>query len=167
MSMDAFVAILTPDFNSSKWTDHEVGVAVARDVLLIPIERGESPYGFLSKYQALSSRGLMVKDVAAEVFRTISSNERTKGRMIESLTRTISTGSDIFEARSRIEMLSNVQGVGVEDWERVRENVAGNALLRSSQLVLESLNEVLRNKRLAPIELGSSTLGSSDDEIPF
>src|SRR5262249_30091570 len=37
MSMDAFVAIITPDFNSSKWTDQEVGLAVARNVLMIPI----------------------------------------------------------------------------------------------------------------------------------
>ncbi|MEI9925036.1 MAG: toll/interleukin-1 receptor domain-containing protein [Bradyrhizobium sp.] len=97
MSMDAFVAILTPDFNSSKWTDQEVGIAVARDVLQIPINRGENPYGFLSKYQALVSKGLVVKDVAAEIFRTICTNVRTKGRMIESLTRTISTGSDALK----------------------------------------------------------------------
>ena len=138
MSMDAFVAILTPDFNSSKWTDQEVGIAVARDVLLIPVDRGEHPYGFLSKYQALSSKGLVAKDVAAEVFRTICTNARTKGRMIESLTHTISTGSDVSEVLFRIETLNGIEGVAVEDWERVRENVAGNTVLRSAQSVLDS-----------------------------
>src|SRR4029077_1769210 len=64
MSMDAFVAILTSDFISSKWTDQEVGIAVARDVLLIPINKGQDPHGLLAKYQALSSKGLLVKDVA-------------------------------------------------------------------------------------------------------
>jgi hypothetical protein len=87
VSMDAFVAILTFDFNSSKWTDQEVGIAVARNVLLIPINKGMVPYGFLSKYQALSSNGLMVRDVAAEIFRTIATSQRTKGRVIESLER--------------------------------------------------------------------------------
>ena len=85
ISMDAFVAILTPDFNSSRWTDQEVGIAVARNVLLIPINKGENPYGFLSKYQALSTSGLTVKEVAAEVFRTVAASQRTKGRVIESL----------------------------------------------------------------------------------
>lgn len=167
MSMDAFVAILTPDFISSKWTDQEVGIAVARDVLLIPINRGQDPYGFLSKYQALSSKGLVAKDVATEVFRTICMNPRTKGRMIESLTRTISTGSDVSEVLFRIEKLNGVEGVGVEDWERVRENVAGNIVLRSSKQVLDSLNGILREKKLAPIELGGPKPKSLDDEIPF
>jgi hypothetical protein len=167
ISMDALVAILTPDFNSSKWTDQEVGVAVARDVLLIPINAGESPYGFLSKYQALSSKGLRAKDVAVEVFRTICTNARTKGRMIESLTRTISTGSDVSEVLFRIDKLNGIDGVGIEDWERVRENVAGNAVLRASQAVLDSLNRILREKELARIALGDFKPKAPDDEIPF
>jgi TIR domain-containing protein len=167
MSMDAFVAILTPDSISSKWTDQEVGIAVARDVLLIPISKGQEPYGFLSKYQALSSKGLKARDVAAGVFRTICGNTRTKGRMIESLTRTISTGSDASEVLFRIEKLNGVEGVGVEDWERVRENVAGNAVLRSSQQVLERLNEIFRERKLSPIEFGQSQPKSLDDEVPF
>jgi TIR domain len=167
MSMDAFIAILTADFKSSDWTDHEVGMAVARDVLLIPINKGENPYGFLSKYQALSTSGLLVKDVAAEVFQTICANQRTKGRMIESLARTISTGADDSEVLFRIEKLNGIEGVGVEDWERVRENVAGNSVLRSSQPVLDNLNAILREKNLAPIDLGSPKPKSVDDEIPF
>jgi hypothetical protein len=167
MSMNAFVAIITPDFSTSKWTDQEVGIAVARDVPLIPINKGENPYGFLSKYQALSSKGLTVKDVASEVFRTICANARSKGSMIESLTRTISTGSDVSEALFRIEKLNGIDGVGIEDWERVRENVAGNGVLRSSRGALDSLNGILREKKLAPIEPGEAKPKPSDDEIPF
>jgi hypothetical protein len=103
---------------------------------LVPINRGENPYGFLSKYQARSSKGLVAKDVAGEVFRTICSNPRTKGRIIESLAGTISTGSDVSEVLFRIEKLNGIEGVGVEDWKRVRENVAGNAVLRSCQYVI-------------------------------
>ena len=106
-------------------------------------------------------------DVAAEVFRTICTNPRTKGRMIESLTRTISTGSDVSEVQFRIKKLNGIEGVGVEDWERVRENVAGDAVLRSSQQVLDGLNEILRERKLAPIELGGPKPKSLDDEIPF
>ena len=167
MSMDVFVAILTSDFNSSKWTDQEAGIAVARDVLMIPINKGENPYGFLSKYQALSSKGLLARDVAGEVFRTISTGARTRGRMIESLSRTISTGSEAAEVLFRIERLNGIEGVGIEDWERIRENVAGNAVLRSSKLVLDSLNGILQEKNLTPIELGAPEPKSLDDEIPF
>ena len=52
-SMDAIVALLTEDFNSSKWSDQEVGVAICRRVPVIPIRLGMDPYGFIGKYQAL------------------------------------------------------------------------------------------------------------------
>lgn len=168
MSMDGFVAIITSDFNSSKWTDQEVGIAVARNVLLIPINKGQNPYGFISKYQALPSKGLTVRGVAAEVFRTISANPRTRGKMIDSLVRTISAGSESTEVLFRIERLNSIEGVGIEDWERVRENVAGNAAIRSSQDVLNSLNAILEDKGIVPVALeGDRSRSEIDDEIPF
>ena len=80
---------------------------------------------------------------------------------------TISTGSDISEVLFRIEKLNGIEGVGIEDWERVRENVVGNVLLHSSQPLLGRLNEILREKNLSPIELDGAKLKSLDDEIPF
>lgn len=50
-SMEALCAVLMPDFNKSKWTDQEVGVAVGREILIIPIRRDMDPYGFIGKYQ--------------------------------------------------------------------------------------------------------------------
>ena len=76
-----------------------------------------------------------------------------------------STGSDVSEVQFRIKKLNGIEGVGVEDWERVRENVAGNAVLRSSQQVLDGLNEILREKKLAPIELGGPKPKLLDDEM--
>jgi hypothetical protein len=166
-AITGFVAHATPDFNGSKWTDQEIGVAVARGVLMIPIDRGAKPYGFLEKYQALPSKGLLAGDVAAEVFRTICANAHTKGRMIDSLTRTISTGSDVSELLFRINKLYGIEGVGVEDWERIRENVAGNNVLSSSRPVLDRLNLILLEKKLEPIEIGGPKSKSLDDEIPF
>lgn len=167
MSMDAFVAILSPDFNASKWTDQEVGVAVARDVLMIPIDRGLTPYGFLAKYQALPSKGLRARAVAEEIFRTIATNPRTWGRMIESLTRTIASGSDVTATLFRLENLAGIRGVGVEDWERIRENIASNVTLRNSPELVSYINIILSAHSLDPIELGGAKATSDDDEIPF
>lgn len=54
-SMDGFVAILTEEFHNSLWTDQEVGFALARGVPVIALRIGEDPYGFLGKFQALST----------------------------------------------------------------------------------------------------------------
>lgn len=54
-SMDAFLAIMTENFHDSEWTDQEVGFALARGVPVIALKLGKPPYGFLGKFQALSS----------------------------------------------------------------------------------------------------------------
>ncbi|SCX50290.1 toll/interleukin-1 receptor domain-containing protein [Nitrosospira sp. Nsp1] len=54
-SMDGFVALMTEGFHDSVWTDQEVGYAVARGVPIIPVRLGKDPYGFIGKFQALSS----------------------------------------------------------------------------------------------------------------
>ncbi len=52
-SCEACLAVLAPGFRESAWTDQEVGWSMARNVLVIPVEYGLNPYGFLGKYQAL------------------------------------------------------------------------------------------------------------------
>jgi len=54
-SMDGFVALMTTDFHDSDWTDQEVGFAFARGVPFIAVRLGKDPYGFIGKFQALSS----------------------------------------------------------------------------------------------------------------
>ena len=52
-SMDLLVALLTPEFSESNWTDQEVGVAIGREIPVVPIRLGKDPYGFIGKYQAI------------------------------------------------------------------------------------------------------------------
>ncbi len=54
-SMDGFVALMTEGFHDSNWTDQEVGYAVARGVPIIAVRLGQDPYGFIGKFQGLSS----------------------------------------------------------------------------------------------------------------
>lgn len=72
-SMDALTAVIMPGFKESDWTDQEVGVAIGRDVLVVPIMKGQAPYGLFGKYQGLKARqGLTVGAVAHEVYRSSS-----------------------------------------------------------------------------------------------
>lgn len=43
-TMDAFVAILMPGFKESNWCDQEIGFAVGKGVLIIPVRKGLDPY---------------------------------------------------------------------------------------------------------------------------
>lgn len=53
-SMDAFVALVTEDFNASEWTNQEIGFSYAFDIPRIYINLGDNPKGFAAKFQALS-----------------------------------------------------------------------------------------------------------------
>lgn len=71
-SMDALVAILTPGFGESKWTDQEVGVAIGRHVPIVSLKAGLDPYGFIGKYQALACKGKTFDLVAGDVIEILA-----------------------------------------------------------------------------------------------
>ena len=81
----------------------------------------------------------------------ISTHRQSQGGLIELLVRTIASSKDVSEALFRIQLLSEVDDVGREHWERVRENVAGNPMLRTSPRVLIALNQTLLAKGLAAL----------------
>lgn len=53
-SMDALVALMTEEFHDSNWTDQEVGFAFGRGIPIVAVRLGKDPYGFISKFQALT-----------------------------------------------------------------------------------------------------------------
>lgn len=52
-SREIFILLLTKHFHGSKWTDQEVGMAIALKKTILPLQRTVSPYGFVSDYQAI------------------------------------------------------------------------------------------------------------------
>jgi TIR domain len=70
---DVLVAYVTPDFNASRWTDQEVGWALGRGVIVIPLKAGTDPYGFFGAYQAVAlGKDQRTWEVAVAVTRAIA-----------------------------------------------------------------------------------------------
>jgi hypothetical protein len=84
-SMHALVALLTPDFHESKWTDQEVGFALGKGVLVIPVRLGLDPYGFIGKLQGSSSKLDAPDTLASGVVDLLLKNKTTAGTMREAL----------------------------------------------------------------------------------
>jgi hypothetical protein len=168
MSMNSLAAILSDDFSASKWTDQEVGVAVARDVLVIPISKGVQPYGFIAKYQSVNSANLTVGEVAAKVYKTICANQKTRDEMVECLTSTVSSSPNIADAIFKVGLLADVTDVPTGNWEKVRENVRATATLRDSREFVDALNAALIKRGVSTMAVGSKELTKDlDEEIPF
>lgn len=71
-TMDAFVAIHTPGFSQSYWTQQEVGFAVGKGVKIISLRMGEDPTGFISKHQALPRGRKKAEEIAVEIDRLLT-----------------------------------------------------------------------------------------------
>jgi len=82
-TMDAFIAVHTPGFSQSFWTQQEVGFAVGRGTKIISFKMGEDPTGFISKQQALARRNRTAEKIAEEIDRLLSEDARTVDRLAE------------------------------------------------------------------------------------
>ncbi len=82
-TMDALVAILTPGFRDSVWTNQEIGFALGRGVKIISLRLGEDPPGFISAEQAIPQQQRMAVDIAPVIVGLLSDDERTTMRMAE------------------------------------------------------------------------------------
>ena len=63
-TMDALTAFLTPDFVASKWCDQEVGVAVGRNKLVVPVQPSGILTAFSESIRGLNAKGLTAPSVA-------------------------------------------------------------------------------------------------------
>ncbi len=166
LTMDGLVAIISNDFGDSNWTDQEVGFAVCRDVLVIPLSKPCNPYGFIEKFQSLHTAGKSVGEVAEQVFKSICSNNRTREKMIQSLVKTISAAPSVEIATFRLDKLANISDVDLAHWESIRENVRAHETLNASDSFLNKLNDILIKLGIEAI-LTEVATDDSDDEIPF
>jgi len=165
-SMDALVAILMPGFHESNWTDHEVGVAVGRDVLVIPIRRGIDPYGFIGKYQGLQAKDKTVGQVATEIFSVILSNQKTKGRMLDCLVDQFLLSGTVDDANRWLKLLGMVETLPERHGEKIIEIFASNNIVSNSEIIRKSTNKLLEKHGMGSVpEFIQEAI--MDDEIPF
>jgi hypothetical protein len=107
-SMDGFVALMTENFHDSDWTDQEVGYAFARGVPIVAVRLGKDPYGFIGKFQGLSSTWLTA---AKDVIKILIKNDRMFSAYVNALRKCPSWGSGntLAEALPGIDRLTPAQ----------------------------------------------------------
>ena len=79
--MDAFVAVHTPGFKDSVWTQQEVGFALGRGTKVISFNMGEDPTGFIGKHQALARQRRSAEAIAEEISSLLLADRRTADKL--------------------------------------------------------------------------------------
>jgi len=166
-SMDALAAILSPGFRNSHWTDHEVGVALGRGVLVLPIRYGLDPYGLIGKYQGLPGKGKNLGAVTESLFATLMRNPRTRVRLVSCLVDQFLVSGLKDLALAKLELLSRAEEIGQEHLDRIREKTSGTEILAKDEEVVARVNELLAKHGAEPLSAKGESAGSPDAELPF
>ena len=166
-TMDALAAILTPGFKDSNWTDHEVGVAIGRDVLVIPIRRGLDPYGLIGRYQGIQGNGKTIRQVAQALFSALARNAKTKERILDVLVDLFLFGNTDDEAVRRLALIRTVDNIPTKHLDRLRNNTVNNSVLMGSPQITNELNELLARNGIDPLPKDEPRDHVIDDGIPF
>jgi hypothetical protein len=108
-SMDALAALLTSDFHSSNWTDQEVGFALGRGVLVIPMRLGLNPYGFIGKVQGLAGSFEKSEDMADMLVQILLSHPSTQRTMRKALVGALQFAFSYDNARRLSRIITRVK----------------------------------------------------------
>jgi hypothetical protein len=142
-SMDAMAALIIPDFHDSKWTDQEIGIAIGKNKLVIPITKGINPYGFLGKYQGFKANGKMVHEVALAIFKILCRNDKTKNQILNSITDLFLISISKEEAIKRLSIIEKAENFSKENAERIASRISENPILMNNSEILTRVNIIL------------------------
>lgn len=167
-TMDAMTVLLMPGFKESNWCDQEVGVAVGRDVLIVPVRKGLDPYGFIGKYQGIQANNKNIGEVAHEIYVTLASSPKTRQKILRAIANAISQSTEIEEAKEKVALLQSQTKIPKGVLENLKISVSENSILIKDAGFIEQLNKVLSSYSVDKLAVGgAATVDEWDDDIPF
>lgn len=165
-SMDALCAILTDDFNNSKWCDQEVGFGLGRNVLCIPIRHGMDPYGILGRQQG--TRPLSdARKVAKQVFKLLCSNEKSRDKYISVLSGLFLNAPSSELALKWLGVLKQVETLNKEDVNYIRTHISDSYEPIRNTDVLREVNEIFHNFGIRLYQNTKSSDNNDFNDLPF
>lgn len=166
-SMDALCAIIAPDFIKSNWCDQEIGIAMGQKKVVIPIAKGEMPYGFIGKYQALKSQGKNANQIASEIWKIIIKNSKTRSQYFEKFISLIVNSTNVDEAQERIQLLKSIQNLDKQIVE-IFHNQYKDTTVLNNKAVLKLANKLFSEYSLDTIVFNATTTNFTDtNNLPF
>jgi hypothetical protein len=105
---DGLIALLHPEFHASNWTDQEIGFAMGRGLPIFSVHIGQTPYGFIGKFQAFQGKGKTPAAMAREIFDGFRKNKQTQQRMGEVLVGLFEESTSFADAKYKIGLLEEL-----------------------------------------------------------
>jgi hypothetical protein len=106
---DALLALLHENFHASNWTDQEIGFAMGRGVPSFAVRLGQTPYGFIGRFQAFNGNGKAAPALARELFDCYRKHKQTAGKMSEAIVSQFEVSDSFAVAKERMGYLEELQ----------------------------------------------------------
>ncbi len=146
-SMNALVVWCTNDLIKSEWCDQEIGIAIGRDVLIIPIKAGSSPHGFIRKFQAISFHDNDTSLVCKNVFDILMTNSRTKLNMVKAIINKMCNSTSIRECQRTLSLIEAIQKeITIDDARKLIEASKSNTIIRNDSNISKSIRTIVTTK---------------------
>lgn len=104
---DSLAALMIPGFHDSKWTDQEIGLALGRDLLIIPVRMGQDPYGFIGKFQAITFTDYSV--LAEDILNSLLKNKKTSKKMAFAVMYKFENSESFLEAKANLNHVEKIE----------------------------------------------------------
>ena len=118
-SMQAFVAVVHPEFNASAWCQQEVGWAFGRRIPRFAIRIGSDPIGFIGSDQWPAAGGSAAKQVASVISNWISSIPELGDTVIDGLFAALETAGNYVDAGAAAERIASLGGLREDQFRRL------------------------------------------------
>jgi hypothetical protein len=141
---DALLAVLTPDFHQSRWTDQEVGVVLGRGRLVVPLRVPEDPYGLMGKFQGLKGDLAAPNPLALRVVDVLLSRDETSMAMRDGLVRGIELANSFARAAEVAAKIVAVASFTVDQMSRIERAIEENSQVTDSYKARALLTPLLR-----------------------
>ena len=158
-SMHALAALITPDFHASPWTDQEIGWALGRGVLVVPVRLGFDPYGLAGKYQGVSGNLDQPEPLATSIAKALLANSQTHGEMRRSLVKAFSEAVGYKMAIALQRLVVEVTDFTDEEKESLKKTCTENRQVAGAYNVTEAVYAAFGAPPLST--------PTGEDEIPF
>jgi hypothetical protein len=147
---DALAAYLTPEFHESNWTDQEVGAAIGRGILVLPLRNGLDPYGFIGKYQALTITGQTFIAIARQMFNLLCNHPVTNPMLTEYVVSSFVNSWSWESARFDMSLLEDIRSLNQSQLTRIEKAVETNSKLKDTFTVPDRVRRLLTNHKRVP-----------------
>ena len=160
-SMHALAAVLTPDFHASNWTDHELGWALGRGLMVFPVIYGAVPYGLAGKFQGVPGDFRSPGKTADGILRALLANEQTHPEMRRCLVPAFCDSTSYVMSLALSKVLLKLGDVTAEEIAMIRQACVENKNIVDAYTVPAAMFE----KFGKPPEPAAAA--SLDEDVPF